>query len=69
VETLREEAKKATDVVTKLRDNLPLVAAGAFGLGFFLAGGVGSTAKWFARRSREGREKARLGQYSLVDLD
>ena len=69
VEHLRTEIGEATNVGAKVRDKLPLVAAGALGLGFFVAGGVGATMRLFARRGREGREKARFGRFTLVDRD
>jgi hypothetical protein len=52
-ETLREEIGEATDITGKLRANLPVVAAGALGVGFLLAGGVGATARLIFRRGRE----------------
>jgi hypothetical protein len=69
VDSLRAEVKEATDVRSKLRAHLPVVAAGAVGAGFFLAGGVGATMRLFARRGREGKEKARFGRFSFVDRD
>jgi hypothetical protein len=53
VEELREGLGEATDVAGKLRAKLPLAAAGAFGAGFFLAGGVGATMRYLARRGRD----------------
>jgi len=53
-ETLREEIGEATNIGAKLRSNLPLVAVGALGAGFLLAGGVGATARLIFRRGREG---------------
>jgi len=53
-ETLREEIGEATNIGAKLRSNLPLVAVGALGVGFLLAGGVGATARLIFRRGREG---------------
>ena len=53
-DTLREEIGEATNIGAKLRSNLPLVAAGALGVGFLLAGGVGATARLILRRRREG---------------
>jgi hypothetical protein len=53
VEVLRAELQEATNVGAKLRANLPVVAAGAAGAGFFLAGGIGASMRWLARRSRE----------------
>jgi hypothetical protein len=50
---LREGVTGVTDIKSKLRSRLPLVAAGALGAGFFLAGGIGATARLFMRRSRE----------------
>jgi hypothetical protein len=67
VEELREEVGQAADVTAKLRGKLPVVAAGALGAGFVLAGGIGATARLLMRRGREGRTKARVGPFSLVD--
>ena len=53
VEELREGLGDATDVIGKLRARLPAVAAGALGAGFFLAGGVGATMRFIARKSRD----------------
>ena len=53
VDRLRDGLGEATDVTRKLRSNLPLVAAGALGAGFFLAGGIGATMRYLARRGRE----------------
>jgi hypothetical protein len=69
VDSLRSEVKEATNVSAKLRGNLPIIAAGALGAGFFLAGGVGATMRLLFRRGREGKEKARLGRFSFVDRD
>ncbi|MBA2359874.1 MAG: hypothetical protein H0V79_02875 [Actinobacteria bacterium] len=67
VDSLRAEVKDATNIGGKLRANLPVVAAGALGAGFFLAGGIGATMRLLARRGREGKEKARFGPFSFVD--
>ena len=69
VENLRGGLAQATDVVGRLRSNLPLVAAGALGAGFFAAGGIGATMRLLARRGREGTTKAKVGPFSLVDRD
>jgi hypothetical protein len=53
VEHLREGLGEATNVSAKLRARLPVVAAGALGAGFFLAGGVGATMRFLARKGRE----------------
>ena len=53
VEQLREGIGDVTNVSAKLRERLPLVAAGALGAGFFLAGGVGATMRFLARKGRE----------------
>ena len=68
-ETLRESIGEATNVSAKLRANLPVVAAGALGVGFLLAGGIGATARLIFRRGREGDTKAKLGRFRLVDRD
>jgi hypothetical protein len=53
VEQLRDGLGSATDVAAKLRGKLPVVAAGALGAGFFLAGGIGATMRFLARKGRE----------------
>jgi hypothetical protein len=53
VESLREGVGEATNVSEKLRGKLPLVAAGAAGAGFVLAGGIGATMRLIFRRGRE----------------
>jgi Protein of unknown function (DUF3618) len=67
VDELREEVGEVTDLTGKLRSKLPAVAVGAAGIGFVLAGGIGATARLLLRRGREGKTKARLGPFSLVD--
>lgn len=53
VEQLRDGLGSAADVTGKLRARLPVVAAGALGAGFFLAGGIGATMRFLARKGRE----------------
>jgi hypothetical protein len=53
VEQLREGLGEATDVAGKLRARLPVAAVGALGAGFVLAGGIGATMRYLARRGRE----------------
>jgi hypothetical protein len=53
VESLREEMGEATDIAGRLSSKLPLVAVAAAGAGFFLAGGIGATARLIFRRGRE----------------
>jgi hypothetical protein len=67
VDDLRSGLGEATDVAGKLRANLPVAAAGAMSAGFVLAGGVGATMRYLARRGREGHEKARFGPFKLID--
>lgn len=67
VDRLRAGIGEATDVAGKLRAKLPVVAAGALGVGFFVAGGIGATMRLLARRSREGDPTARVGRFTLVD--
>ena len=67
VEDLRKGIGEVADVTGRLRANLPAAAAGALGVGFFVAGGIGATMRWLARRGREGREKVRIGPFSVVD--
>ena len=64
-----DDLRAGMDVTAKLRSKLPVVAAGALGAGFLLAGGFGATMRLLARRGREGTTKARLGPFSLVDRD
>ena len=67
VDELRDEVGEAANVTAKLREKLPAVAVGALGTGFVLAGGIGATARFLMRRGREGKTKARVGPFSLVD--
>ena len=69
VEHLRGELGAAANVTGKLRAKLPAVAGGAATVGFVLAGGIGATMRYFARRGRDGHEKARVGRWSLRDRD
>jgi hypothetical protein len=66
VDTLREELGEATNISEKLRSKLPAVAAGALGLGFVVAGGIGATARLLMRRGREGKAEAKVGRFSLI---
>ena len=68
-ETLRETIGEATDITGKMRAKLPAVTAGAFAVGFLLAGGVGATARLIFRRGREGEEMAQVGRFRLVGRD
>ena len=68
-DSLRDSLGEATDITGKMRAKLPVVAAGALGMGFVLAGGVGATVRLLFRRGREGEEKARVGRFRLVDRD
>jgi hypothetical protein len=67
LEDLRAGLGEVTDIGGKLRGRLPAVAAGAFGAGFVIAGGVGAAARLLFRRGREGREKARFGPFAFID--
>jgi hypothetical protein len=69
VEHLRGEIGEAANISGRLKSKLPVVAAGAASVGFVLAGGVGATMRYFARRGREGNEKVRLGRWSVLDRD
>ena len=69
VEGLRAGIGEATDIGRKLEGRLPVATAAALGAGFVLAGGIGATMRLLMRRGREGRIKARLGPFSLVDRD
>jgi hypothetical protein len=61
-----DDLREAADVTAIVRSKLPLIAAGAAGAGFFLAGGIGATMRLFARRGREGKTKAKAGRFTLV---
>jgi hypothetical protein len=67
VEDLRTGLGEATDIGGKLRAHLPVVAVGALGAGFVVAGGIGATMRLFFRRGREGKEKARFGPVAFID--
>jgi hypothetical protein len=65
VENLRGEIGHVTDIAGKVKEKLPLVAGAAATLGFVLAGGIGATMRYAARRGREGDEKAHVGRWSV----
>jgi len=65
VEHLRGSLGEAANITSKLKARLPLAAVGAASTGFLLAGGIGATMRYFARRGREGREEARVGRWSI----
>jgi hypothetical protein len=62
-----EELRGGFGLSDSLRAKLPVLAAGAAGAGFVLAGGIGATMRLLARKGREGKERARVGPYSVVD--
>ena len=64
-----DELRSEMDVNAKLKDKLPVAAIAALGAGFVLSGGIGATMRLLMRRSREGREKARVGPFALIDRD
>jgi hypothetical protein len=53
VDQLRDDIGRAADIRGKLAGKLPVVAAGALGAGFLVAGGIGATVRLLARRGRE----------------
>ena len=67
VEELRTEM--GTNVTAMVREKLPVVAVGALGAGFVLAGGIGATMRLVFRRGREGTERARLGRFAIIERD
>jgi hypothetical protein len=69
LDELRGSIADAADIGGRLRAKLPLVAAAAASAGFVVAGGIGATARYFARRGREGHERARVGPLSLFQRD
>lgn len=69
VEHLRGELGSAANISGKLKAKMPAVAGAAASAGFVLAGGVGATARYFARRGREGDEKVRVGRWSIRNRD
>jgi shikimate kinase len=55
LDDLRGSIGAAADISGKVKSKLPIVAGAAASAGFVLAGGVGATARYFARRGREDR--------------
>ena len=53
VEHLRDSLGEATNIAEKVQAKLPVAVAGAVSVGFVLAGGLGATMRYFARRGRE----------------
>jgi hypothetical protein len=59
IESEREQLAHAVGSLrgaTKVSVNVPVFAAAAFGVGFFLAGGIGATVRLIFRRGREHRD-------------
>jgi hypothetical protein len=69
VDHLRGELGEAADISGKLKSKLPVVAGAAASVGFVLAGGIGATMRYFARRGRESDEKLRVGRWSIRNRD
>jgi shikimate kinase len=69
VEQLRGELGAAANITAKLKANLPIAAGAAASVGFVLAGGVGATMRYFARRGRERDEALRVGRWSVRSRD
>jgi hypothetical protein len=69
VEHLRGELGAAANISGKLTAKLPFAAGPAASVGFVLAGGVGATMRYFARRGRESDEKLRVGRWSIRNRD
>jgi hypothetical protein len=69
VEQLRGELGAAADISGKLKAKLPVAAGAAASVGFVLAGGVGATMRYFARRGRDRDEKLRVGRWSIRNRD
>ena len=69
VDHLRGELGEAANISGKLKSKLPVVAGAAASVGFVLAGGVGATMRYFARRGRESDEKLRVGRWSIRNRD
>jgi len=58
IEVEREGLAHAVDSLrdaAKMSVNVPVLAAAAFGAGFFLAGGIGASVRLMFRRGREQR--------------
>jgi shikimate kinase len=69
VDQLRGELGEAANISGKLKSKLPVAAGAAASVGFVLAGGVGATMRYFARRGRESDEKLRVGRWSIRNRD
>jgi len=67
--TALDELRQAAAIGAKLKSKLPLVAGAAAGAGFVFDGGIGATARYFARRGRDGNERLRVGKLSLFKRD
>jgi shikimate kinase len=69
VEQLRGELGEAANITGRLKSKLPIAAGAAASVGFVLAGGVGATMRYFARRGRDSEEKLRFGRWSIRNHD
>lgn len=72
IEFEREGLAQAVDSLrdaAKIRVKPAVLAGGALGAGFVLAGGIGATMRLLFRRGREGNERASVGRFRLIDRD
>ena len=56
--TAAESLRESMNVTAAVRSKLPVLAVGALGAGFFLAGGIGATARLLMRRGRDSSTRA-----------
>ena len=66
VEQLRRDLNAAVDVSTKLKSNLPLALLCAGTAGFVVAGGIGATAHYLARRGRDAHKQTRGSVLAII---
>ena len=62
-----ESLRRSTHVGGALENRLPIAFAGAFAVGFVVAGGIGATARLVFRRRRERRTLAAFGPFAVVE--
>jgi hypothetical protein len=62
-----DELRQSADLIAQLQPKLPLLLAGAFAVGFVLSGGIGATMRLIFRRQREGKQRARIGRFLLLE--
>ncbi len=61
------QLRQSADLARQIESKLPLLLVVAFAVGFVLSGGIGATMRILFRRQREGKQRARIGRFLLLE--